>query len=83
MSNPRKRKAARTKREPVFQLNLRLDKATKKQLDDLQVRTRAPSLTQVIRNALTLFERYADAKDAGGALLIDDGNGKPQRVEFL
>lgn len=79
-----KKRSARTRREPTVNLNFKVDRETKDRLDKLQTFTRAPSQTQVFRSALLLLEKYVDAKDNGGCLLIDDGKGgAPYRVEFL
>lgn len=77
------RKRARAKRARTFNLNFKVDDTTKALLDDLQDRTRAPSVTQVFRNALRLLERYQNAVEGGGHLVIVDSKGKSSRVEFL
>ncbi len=74
---PRPPKNAETSR-----LSLELDVKVRQRLEELRTLLNADTLTEVVRRALTLFDRVATAKKAGGATVIIRDKDGEHLVEF-
>lgn len=60
-------------------LNLELAPSTKKLIDRLKQRTNAPSITEVIRKAVKLYDLLDQCRDANGALTLVVRDGERER----
>jgi len=63
-----------------YRFNLELTKGAKKQLDSLQKRTEAASITEVIRRALALYDALEEHKAANWEIVL---RNKDKGVEKL
>jgi hypothetical protein len=64
-------------------LNLELDPAVRRSLDDLQEKSGASSLTEAIRRALALYDMVIDHSARGGKLILRDAEGQDEVVRIL
>lgn len=71
------------KQETTVRLNLVMPQKTKQLIDDLQDRTGAVSMSEIIRRALALFDIVTTTQEDGGELFIHWLNGKESQVHFL
>ena len=55
----------------------------KDQLTDLATRTEAPTLTEVVRRALALYDLVVEHQDEGGSLVFRDSDGTEEVVRVL
>jgi hypothetical protein len=53
-----------------YRFNLELTKGAKKQLDDLQSRTEAASITEVIRRALAVYDALEQHKSENWEIIL-------------
>jgi hypothetical protein len=61
-------------------LNLEMSETVRHKLEDLQRRTDAPSLSEVIRKALAVYDLVWSAVDEGRQIVIRDDDGAEQTV---
>jgi hypothetical protein len=66
-----------------YRFNLELTKGAKDQLDDLQRRTEAASLTEVIRKALAVYDALQEHTSAGWELILRDKVKKTEKPVLL
>ena len=64
-------------------LNLEIHPDVKARLDDLQNRTHAASLTEVIRRSLALYNLVVDLQDEGGRIVIHKKDGSTETLAVL
>lgn len=70
------------KDEPA-RLNLKMSQATRQQLEHLQVRTGADTLTEVIRRALAVYDLLIEEKDKGATPVLRSEDGKERELVLL
>lgn len=63
-------------KEPRVRLNLAVSPTVKKRLEDLQDRTDADSLTEVVRNALLAYDRIVWLEEQSYKLMIKGADGE-------
>jgi hypothetical protein len=66
--------------KPKFRLNLDLSPRVKEQLHDLQQRSDASSLVEVIRRALAVYDLVLDHEGARGKLILEYADGTRERL---
>lgn len=64
-------------------LHLAMPPKTKQLLDDLQARTGAGSMTEVIRRALALLDVVSAEQENGGGLVIHGQGGKQTKIRII
>jgi metal-responsive CopG/Arc/MetJ family transcriptional regulator len=64
-------------------LNLELTADAFQRLDELQERSRAESRSEVIRRALSVFEKLIECQEEGGEIVIRDLINNRERVLLL
>lgn len=64
-------------------LSLDLSPRVKVQLKDLEVKTEAGSLTEVIRRALALYDLVVEHQAEGGKLIFQDADGNAEVLRVL
>lgn len=69
--------------ETKTRLHLAMPEKTKQIIDDLQVRTGAGSMTEVIRRALALLDVVSAEQEKGGELFIHGQEGTKTRLRIL
>lgn len=70
-------------RSEKIRLNMLVSPSVKGRIDALVERTDAESMTDVIRKALALYDEYIAVKEEGGAVLIEDKEGKQHYLRIL
>lgn len=72
---------ARPKRERrTCRLNLELDEEIRSRLDEMQEETKADSLTEVIRRALSLLDMALKERREGGEVIFRGRDGKERTL---
>lgn len=66
-----------------IRLNLDLTATVKDQLDKLQIRTEASSLTEVIRRALAVYDLMIEQEEMNGKIFLEDKNGERERLRII
>jgi len=64
----------------IFRRNLTLHSREANSLDTLRVRTEAQSDSEVIRNALRYYQRYAEDRANGKQLFVANDDGQPREI---
>ena len=64
-------------------LNLEVQQDVKDRLDELQERTHASSLTEVIRRALALYNLVVDHQGDGGKVVLQNRDGSSETLTIL
>ena len=64
-------------------LNLQIPKADRDLLDELEKKSGATSLTEVIRRSLALYEILIDHVNADGEIIFRHKNGTEEKVRIL
>lgn len=64
-------------------ISLEVNPTVKELLEDLEQRSNATSLTEVIRRSLALFDLVLEHQDAGGALVLRHGDGTEEKLRVL
>jgi hypothetical protein len=64
-------------------LHLSMPPKTKGLLDDLQARTGAGTMSEVIRRALALLDIVSQEQKSGGQFFIQKKDGSQTRIEIL
>ena len=64
-------------------LNLEVQQDVKDRLDELQERTHASSLTEVIRRALALYNLVVDDQGDGGKVVLQNRDGSSETLTIL
>jgi len=64
-------------------LNLDLHPAVKAQLLDLKERTKADSMSEVVRRAIELYDLVMSTQEKGGKLIIKENPGFPREIRIL
>lgn len=71
-------------KETKHRFNLELTQTAKEQIDKLQHRTHADSMTQVIRRALAVFDTLVGYQERGFRLVIrNDATGEEEKILLL
>ncbi len=73
---------AKDAQKPI-RLSLDLKPAIKDQLDDLQKRIGAPTLVEVIRKSLALYELFVEHEKSGGKVILENPDGSRERLKIL
>lgn len=69
--------------ETKTRLHLAMPEKTKQIIDDLQVRTGAGSMTEVIRRALALLDVVSAEQENGGELFVHGRGGTKTKIRIL
>ncbi len=69
--------------KPKVRLNLDLSPKVKEQLSELQTRTDAASLVEVIRRALAVYDMLLDHEAAKGKIILENPDGTRERVRLI
>lgn len=64
-------------------LNLDISPKVKDQLLDLQKRSDAVSLVEVIRRAVAVYDMFLDHEERGGRTILENKDGSKERVRLL
>ena len=72
---------SKTKRK--IRLNLQFTEAIKENITDLQNRTQSPTLTDVFRKALALYDLIVTHTKSGGDVIFRHKDGREETVRFL
>jgi hypothetical protein len=64
-------------------LNLDMHPAVKEQLQSIQERTKADSMSEVLRRALAVYQTILDTQDSGGTVLVKPKMGLVKEVLVL
>jgi hypothetical protein len=64
-------------------LNLDLSPKVKDQLSELQTRTDAASLVEVIRRALAVYDMLLDHEATNGKIILENADGTRERVRLI
>jgi hypothetical protein len=70
-------------RNEKFRLNLEISKTVYDLLRKLQDDSDAPSLTEVIRRSLTLFQLVLDQDKSGGHVVFKNADGTEETLKVL
>jgi hypothetical protein len=63
------------KKVPTSRLNLEMAESVRQKLENLQKKTEADSLTEVVRRALTVYDSLWREKLQGGTLVVKSPGG--------
>ena len=74
---------SRRSSDNFVRLSLRLSTEVKAQLEEMRERSRAESLTEVIRHALMLYDTLLDEKEAGRTFVVRSEDGKEREVMLI
>ena len=74
---------AHTNLREKVRLNLEIHPDVKARLDDLQERTQAASLTEVIRRSLALYNLVVDLQQEGGRITLHRKDGTAETLAVL
>jgi hypothetical protein len=69
--------------EEKIRLNLELLPQVKEQLDELQTRTNASSLSEVIRRALALYDLLIEHYEEKGEVVLKHHDGTTEKLRLL
>lgn len=69
-----------TNKKDTVRLNLRIRSSTRDRLERVKEDAQAESLTQVLRNALVLYEALLAESQKGKTLVLRDEEGNEQEV---
>jgi hypothetical protein len=64
-------------------INIEMSLTAKKSLDDLQERIDCPSISEVVRRSLSLYDYVITMQEKGMGFYIEDGNGLRERLLLL
>jgi hypothetical protein len=64
-------------------LNLDISPKVKDQLLDLQKRSDAVSLVEVVRRAVAVYDMFLDHEENGGRTILENQDGTKERVRLL
>lgn len=73
----------KSKTPPKTRLNLDLTPKVRERLDDLQAKTDASSLVEVIRRALAVYDMFLDHERNGGKTVLQNADGSREIVKLL
>jgi hypothetical protein len=74
---------AAVKQAEKVRLNLELNSVARDQLQRVQKRTHSPSITEVIRRSLALFDLFTEHTSRGGEVVFRDRDGTEEKVRLL
>lgn len=74
---------AKNAEEKKVRINIEVSPRVREKLGELQKRSEASSLTEVIRRALALYDLAVETVDQGGQLVIEHKNGTEERLVLL
>lgn len=66
-----------------IRLNLELNSVAHNQLQRVQERTHSPSITEIIRRALALFDLFTEHTSNGGEIIFKHRNGGEEKLRIL
>lgn len=66
-----------------IRLNLDLTNANMELLKNIKERSEAPSLTEVVRKALSLYDLVLAHGEKGGKIVFEDAHGEQERLRIL
>ncbi len=66
-----------------FRLNLEFPSETEQRLRELKNRSDSPTVTEVIRKSLALFNLYLNQTEAGRSLIFRDPDGSEEKLTIL
>lgn len=69
--------------KPKVRLNLDLSPRVKDQLADLQKRTDAASLVEVIRRAVAVYDMFLDHESNGGKTILQNRDGSKELIKLI
>ena len=72
-----------TLQKSKVRLNLDLSPKVKDQLADLQQRTDAASLVEVIRRALAVYDMFLEHEEMGGKTILENSDGTRERILLI
>jgi hypothetical protein len=64
-------------------LNLELDPRARESLEELQAKSKASSMADVIRRSLALYDMVLDHVKSGGSVVLKNNDGTLETVRFL
>ena len=64
-------------------LNLELNSIARDQLERVQKRIHSPSLTEIIRRALALFDLFTEHTARGGEIVFKHPDGEEEKLHIL
>lgn len=74
---------ATDQRNERVRLSLDVTPTVRQQLEDLEIRTEAGSLTEVIRRALALYDLVVEHQEDGGKLVFSHPDGSDETLRVL
>jgi hypothetical protein len=74
---------AATKGVEKVRLNLELTSVARDQLERVQKRTHSPSITEIIRRALALFDLFTEHTASGGEVVFRHRDGVEEKLKIL
>lgn len=69
--------------EPKIRLNLDLTPRAKELLEDLQARTEAASLVEVVRRAIALYDVAVEHAQNKGSFILESADGTREKLRIL
>jgi hypothetical protein len=72
-----------TTKDEKVRLNLLMPQKTKQLIDDLQDRTGAGSMSEIIRRALALLDVVTEKQEEGGQLYVHWPDGRQSQIHIL
>jgi hypothetical protein len=66
-----------------IRLNLDLSPKVKDQLMDLQQRSDASSLVEVIRKAVAVYDLFLEHEEKGGCTVLENKDGTRERIHLI
>jgi hypothetical protein len=64
-------------------LNLELTEQVNKSLEELKDRTDSPSLTEVLRRSIALFDMITSVQENGGSIVLRYRDGREEVIRLL
>ena len=74
---------ASTKHGEKVRLNLELNNIAHEQLRRVQTRTHSPSITEIVRRALALFDLFTEHTSHGGEIVFRHSDGAEEKLKIL
>lgn len=67
----------------MTRLNLAVAHPTRDLLEDLQRRTGAATLEEVVRRSLAYYDALVRIEEEGGRVVVEPATGEPQRLKLI
>ena len=74
---------AALKNAEKVRLNLELNSVARDQLERVQKRTHSPSITEIIRRSLALFDLFTEHTARGGEVVFKHRDGAEEKLRIL